>query len=677
VGLALYNEWDVLDDDKPPSLYIIRGAQGCNREEGYGFQKIALVAADFPVNESDLANYENPAGGIKDFVNLLVERPPGIDWNYDQNNPDVLSRYSLQSQHLLFPFIETEIKDIVVIYQATLTNSNEYARNAGITMSAKDKNDFASSKSIVVSVPGWNCDEFIKIRGFVWQDLNGNGIREKAEPPIVDALVHVMDSVSNNPDHSDRTGVNGEYELTVHRCCSYKLNFFSSFDLSTDFTIQNANSSAIFDDKDSDVDANGQTILFTVQAPGTSVLSSVDAGVLPKGAVFLGDFVWHDLNGDGKQDEEEPGVENVTVELFKIGEDGKPILIDTKKTDNAGKYRFLVVPESSFDYAIRFTSPENFQFTKNLLEEDQWSESNSSIDSDAFTTGKFADGSSQEGWTFDFEITPNESDLDLDAGLVRVETTSVLPTDTPEDIVCPPQVDVLVSVTSDPDEHAEFVGMPSAITLAIECGSISISGPFPWVDVMGEVDNNGNFFATGTGTVAGFSNIDARLDGSLQNGALNAEYSLGVNGGLPGDAITYSIQGQARESETSSEATSAEFGQVSEFVMLLENYNRTPLPELLASRIHPTLEATYGQEACMAHAIAIADPTLEIALVIVYELDTWDFTLDGISYSIPNVYTVDAVITRNGESSNTETHFGLVDGDLTWFTDCGDPIDSN
>ena len=50
----------------------------------------------------------------------------------------------------------------------------------------------------------------------------------------------------------------------------------------------------------------------------------------------IGDFIWHDSNVDGIQDEDEFGIEGVIIELF----DSSKSLIDTIVSDENGNYLF-------------------------------------------------------------------------------------------------------------------------------------------------------------------------------------------------------------------------------------------------------------------------------------------------------------------------------------------------
>jgi serine-aspartate repeat-containing protein C/D/E len=105
------------------------------------------------------------------------------------------------------------------------------------------------------------------------------------------------------------------------------------------FTTQNAGSP-----NGSDVNSSGVTNPFTV-APGVDV-ESVDAGAYAAGAT-IGNYVWHDANANGLQDEGENGIAGTTVTLY----DGAGTEITTTTTDGDGFYSF---PVSAGIYAVGF-----------------------------------------------------------------------------------------------------------------------------------------------------------------------------------------------------------------------------------------------------------------------------------------------------------------------------------
>ncbi len=113
----------------------------------------------------------------------------------------------------------------------------------------------------------------------------------------------------------------------------------------------------------------------------------------------IGDYVWKDLNGDGIQDKDEPGVENVVVNLFDC--DGN--FIKSETTDASGYYLFdLLLPG---EYQIQFDIsglPEGCAITlQNQGDDDE-------ADSDA----------NLAGFTPCIELGPGEKNHTVDAGVL-------------------------------------------------------------------------------------------------------------------------------------------------------------------------------------------------------------------------------------------------------------------
>ena len=73
----------------------------------------------------------------------------------------------------------------------------------------------------------------------------------------------------------------------------------------------------------------------------------------------IGDFVWDDLNGNGCQDAGEPGITNVTVELYSGCSPSS--LIATTTTDSTGHYLFTGLCPG--DYSVKFYTPAGYTHT--------------------------------------------------------------------------------------------------------------------------------------------------------------------------------------------------------------------------------------------------------------------------------------------------------------------------
>ncbi|MFT6810619.1 MAG: hypothetical protein ACJA01_003864 [Saprospiraceae bacterium] len=73
---------------------------------------------------------------------------------------------------------------------------------------------------------------------------------------------------------------------------------------------------------------------------------------------FIGDFVWEDLNRDGIQDPEEPGLQGVTIELY---DDFTDQLLDVVTSNINGRYVFEGVPPGR--YYMKMNPPSGFSAT--------------------------------------------------------------------------------------------------------------------------------------------------------------------------------------------------------------------------------------------------------------------------------------------------------------------------
>lgn len=118
----------------------------------------------------------------------------------------------------------------------------------------------------------------------------------------------------------------------------------------------------------------------------------------------ISDFVWEDWNGNGLQDDDEPGVAEVAVTLYSGS--GDP-LADTV-TDGDGFYLFEEV--FSGEYYLQFSLDSTLFTVQDAGEDD-------TLDSDV----------DQDGFTATFELAPGEHRTDLDAGLVYPGYAGICP----------------------------------------------------------------------------------------------------------------------------------------------------------------------------------------------------------------------------------------------------------
>lgn len=194
----------------------------------------------------------------------------------------------------------------------------------------------------------------------VWNDLNKNGIQDAGEPGVPNIKVKLIDCSTSNVVSITTTNSNGNYSFSNISSGNYQLKFY---DLPSGwvFTTKDAGSNDLLD---SDADpSTGMTICFNIDAFNCDSNSTRwDAGIYfepPQQFCSIGDRVWEDLNKNGIQDYNEPGVANIKVTLFACS---TSIPLDVKYTNAQGYYLFNNVPAGN--YYLKFENiPNGYVFT--------------------------------------------------------------------------------------------------------------------------------------------------------------------------------------------------------------------------------------------------------------------------------------------------------------------------
>lgn len=275
-------------------------------------------------------------------------------------------------------------------------------------------------KFLMVLIFGIFLAACVPVKGFVWLDANGNGIQDEGEV----GLAGVQIRINNDPPVIVISGADGSYQtadMFAYRYVDLKFVQPSGYE----FSPQNIGSD---DDLDSDPDHTGFVTPFFLSffTPPTNL----DAGLFPEDlgnesspqgpsadVVTIGTiagFAWIDTNNNGLQDENEPALPDVAVNLLDA--DGN--LVNDAVTDADGLYLFddVVVGQ---DYYVIFTPSTEYQFTLMDVEDD-------ALDSDA---------DPESGQTDSFAL---EESLDFDAGFYIQAAAAVcygpLASDFPEGI---------------------------------------------------------------------------------------------------------------------------------------------------------------------------------------------------------------------------------------------------
>jgi serine-aspartate repeat-containing protein C/D/E len=235
-----------------------------------------------------------------------------------------------------------------------------------------------------------------QIGGLVWRD-NGDGYRDSTETVRLASTVELWTADRSRLLASTTTDGQGAWTLTVPGGVDYRVRVIQPSYPGLAPKDQGGD-----DARDSDFNPSGPDKGYTDLRPANTGSLSFDAAAVTPPVV--GNLVWRDTNGDGRQDVGEPGEPNVTVQLWDFS---KSELYDTAVTNASGVYQ-LRAPNTSQAYRVRVLLPAGLAFTgKNQTVSDD------GIDSDVNTSGIDA------GYTDVFRMALNTiSVVSMDAGLI-------------------------------------------------------------------------------------------------------------------------------------------------------------------------------------------------------------------------------------------------------------------
>ena len=229
----------------------------------------------------------------------------------------------------------------------------------------------------------------------VWFDANANGLQDPDEAGVPGVRVLLYDALTDQVIRDTFTDAKGYYifDYVVPQRSYYLVFELGSYAAQYTWTAQDSDPT---DARDSDVDPSGRGPILYL-ASGT-LYRHYDAGMVALSQ--LGDFVWHDRNGDGIQDAGEEGVAGVVVHLYR--KDG--MHLRSTVTDASGYYLFEnLLPDT---YYLRFVLPSGWELT------DAHRGTDEEIDSDV-------DGTFGPMTTPLVVLTGGTQKMDIDMGIYR------------------------------------------------------------------------------------------------------------------------------------------------------------------------------------------------------------------------------------------------------------------
>ena len=249
------------------------------------------------------------------------------------------------------------------------------------------------------------CDcELGSVGDKVWIDKNKDGIQDEDETQGVPGVKVVLKDASGKEVARTVTDEDGNWNINVKP---------------GDYTV-------VYE-PGNNVPSKPEQIERTVTIKPGEKRDDIDLGILPSGSV--GDRVWNDANGDGKQDEGEEGLENVVVLVSRDGEPTRSAV-----TDKDGNWKIEGLNPNA-EYDIRFIQPDGWE-----------------------VTGKVP-GSDESGLVSKVTVKPNEYNDTYDLGLKKADVTCDCEPEAPGTLGDKVWVDTNGNGKEDPDETEGVEGI--------------------------------------------------------------------------------------------------------------------------------------------------------------------------------------------------------------------------
>ncbi|MEA2602424.1 MAG: large repetitive protein [Acidobacteriota bacterium] len=238
-------------------------------------------------------------------------------------------------------------------YTGTYISSRTYDISAYIASNTRIRfrvsNNYGASDDLfkvdTVRIDAGCTPQTFSLGDLVWKDTDGDGVQDSGEPGISGVTVQLLNS-SNAVIATDVTDSSGIYGFSNVAAGTYTVKVVSS-SLPAGYTPT--------------YDLDGISSPHEAMVNLTANRTDVDFGYRPvAGTLSVGDRVWKDANGNGKQDSDEAGISGVTVQLLNSG----GTVIATTTTNSSGNYSFTGLTAGTYTVKVVTSSLPSTTFTE-------------------------------------------------------------------------------------------------------------------------------------------------------------------------------------------------------------------------------------------------------------------------------------------------------------------------
>lgn len=233
-----------------------------------------------------------------------------------------------------------------------------------------------------------------KLAGILWEDTDGNDLRDAGEPVFSNKAVRLYDW-DDSLVAQTTTDVDGRYEFTGLLPERYRVEVDMPANLELSDHRVGSDKSVDNDFVRSDTYRASATVNLATE---TNPLN-IDGGFYAKASV--GDYVWEDVNENGLQESHEPGFAGAKVTLYRMV-DGSPVQAGSMTTGDGGRYAFTGLKPGTYKVAVDAL--------------DDYVPAAHAVGG----SGAENDSKLKDSWdTEEFALESGDARTDVDAGLVR------------------------------------------------------------------------------------------------------------------------------------------------------------------------------------------------------------------------------------------------------------------